>query len=52
VLYILRSAYRELTQRVGLVKEPRGAKTETVVQAVAAMQQDFSVLDKQLQDTI
>ena len=45
VLYILRSAYRELTQRVGLVKEPRGAKTAMVAQAVAAMQQDFSMLD-------
>jgi Fic family protein len=45
VLYILRSAYRELAQRVDLVKEPRGAKTELVEEAIVSMQQDFSVLD-------
>jgi hypothetical protein len=45
VLYILRSAYREFAQRVDVVKEPRGAKAELVEEAIASMQQDFSVLD-------
>jgi Fic family protein len=45
VLYVLRSAYREFAQRIGLVKEPRGAKAELVVGAIASMQQDFSVVD-------
>lgn len=45
VLYVLRSAYREFAQRIGLIKEPRGAKAELVEEAIASMQQDFSVLD-------
>ena len=45
VLYVLRSAYREFAQRVDVVKEPRGAKAELVEEAIASMQQDFSVLD-------
>jgi len=45
VLYVLRSAYREFAQRVGLVKEPRGAKAELVEEAIASIPQDFSVLD-------
>ncbi len=34
VLYILKAAYRELAERVGEVKAPRGAKTEQVLAAI------------------
>jgi hypothetical protein len=45
VLYVLRRAYRAFVQRVGLVKESRGAKADLVEDAIASIQQDFSVLD-------
>jgi Fic family protein len=45
VLYILRSAFRELEHRVGLVKEPRGAKAELVESAILSMEDDFNVVE-------
>ena len=44
-LGILRSAYREFEERVGAVRAPRGAKTETVRRAILAFPGEFSISD-------
>ncbi|MFQ5827966.1 MAG: Fic family protein [Candidatus Methylomirabilia bacterium] len=44
-LGILRSAYREFEQRVGAVRAPRGAKTETVRRAILAFPGEFAISD-------
>lgn len=44
-LGILRSAYREFEERVGAVRPPRGAKTETVRRAVFAFPGEFTISD-------
>ncbi|MCA9552997.1 MAG: Fic family protein [Myxococcales bacterium] len=47
VLSTLKTAYRELEQRVGDVAAPRGAKAERVEAAVARMEGRFQVADVQ-----
>ena len=42
-LGILRSAYREFEERVGAVRAPRGAKTETVRRAILAFPGEFTI---------
>jgi Fic family protein len=42
---ILRSAYREFEERVGTVRAPRGAKTETVRRAILAFPGEFRISD-------
>jgi Fic family protein len=44
-LGILRSAYREFEERVGAVRAPRGAKTETVRRAILAFPGEFAISD-------
>jgi Fic family protein len=43
VLYILKSAYKEFEERLGRVKEPKGAKTESVTAAVDRASGPFTV---------
>jgi Fic family protein len=47
LLYILRTAYRELEDRSGQIKAPRGEKGEVVSDAIRRMGGDFSVADLQ-----
>ncbi|MGH7408435.1 MAG: Fic family protein [Candidatus Methylomirabilales bacterium] len=44
-LGILRSAYREFEERVGAIRAPRGAKTETVHRAILAFPGEFAISD-------
>lgn len=44
-LGILRSAYREFEDRVGTIRAPRGAKTETVQRAILAFPGEFAISD-------
>lgn len=44
-LGIVRSAYREFEERVGAVRAPRGAKTETVRRAILAFSGEFAISD-------
>jgi len=44
-LGIVRSGYREFEERVGAVRAPRGAKTETVRRAILAFPGEFSISD-------
>ncbi len=44
-LGIARSAYREFEERVGSVRAPRGAKTETVRRAIFAFPGEFAISD-------
>jgi len=44
VLYILKSAYRELETRVGRTATPRGAKTEMVLAAIEGLTGDFNLV--------
>jgi len=46
-LYILTLAYRELESRVGQTKDPRGAKTELVRNAILRRTAPFQVADLQ-----
>ena len=43
LFFILKSAYREFEERIGQTAEPRGAKTERVVQAIERAKGSFSV---------
>ena len=43
VLFILKSAYRELIERVGEVQAPRGAKTEQVQAALRRLPREFTL---------
>jgi hypothetical protein len=45
LLFILKSAYKDLAGRIESVAEPRGAKTEAVLTAIAAMPGDFTFAD-------
>lgn len=45
VLFILKSAYREFVERVGETYEPRGSKTQMVLEAIAKMPGTFSLAD-------
>jgi len=45
VLFTFKEAYKELEERVGQLKSPRGAKTELILAAIAALNDDFSVGD-------
>lgn len=45
VLSILKSAYRELVERVGETQEPRGAKTQLVLTAIEKMSGSFSLTE-------
>ena len=45
LLFILKTAYRELEERVGQLKSPRGAKTELVESASAAFDGTFTLAD-------
>ena len=47
VLFTLKEAYKELEERVGQLKSPRGAKTELILAAIAGLNNDFSVGDLQ-----
>ena len=43
LLYVLKEAYRELEDRLGQIKAPRGEKSEVVVDAIRRMTGDFTV---------
>jgi len=43
LLFILKSAYRELVDRVGDTQAPRGAKTELVIGAISALPAEFTL---------
>lgn len=45
LLYILKSAYKELEDRIGRMKSPRGAKTELIEEAVESFSNEFTLLD-------
>jgi Fic family protein len=45
VLFILKSAYRELEERVGQLKSPRGGKTSVIRAAIASFSAEFTVSD-------
>jgi Fic family protein len=45
VLFILKSAYREFVERVGETSEPRGSKTQMVLETIARMPGTFSRTD-------
>jgi len=45
VLFILKTAYREFIDRVGDTAEPRGAKTQMVIDAIGRMAGTFSLAD-------
>ncbi len=47
LLFILKTAYKEFEQRVGQVREPRGAKTEQIIAAIARQSGEFRVADIQ-----
>ena len=47
LLFILKEAYQEFELRVGRAREPKGAKTELVLSAMARMEGPFSVADLQ-----
>jgi hypothetical protein len=43
ILFILKTAYRELVEGVGEVKAPRGTKTEMVLAAIGRLPHEFTV---------
>ncbi|MBI4667477.1 MAG: Fic family protein [Nitrospinae bacterium] len=45
VLFTLKTAYRELEERVGQVKSPRGAKTELIESAINSFTGEFTLSD-------
>lgn len=45
LLYILKSAYKEIEARVGQVEAPRGAKTEFILTAIGRMADPFHITD-------
>ena len=45
VLFILKTAYREFVERVGETAEPRGSKTQLVLEAIGKMSGPFSLAD-------
>lgn len=45
VLFIFKTAYREFVERVGETTEPRGAKTQLVMAAIARMPGEFAITD-------
>ena len=47
LLHVVKDAYAEFEQRVGLTREPRGAKTETVMAAVRRASGSFTVAQLQ-----
>ena len=49
LLFILKTAYRELENRLGRIKSPRGEKTDQIVQAIDGTLAAFSVSDIQRQ---
>jgi len=49
LLYILKSAYRELEERVGKTTSPKGAKTELITAAISRFAGPFRVSDIQRQ---
>jgi len=48
LLFILKNAYRELVDRVGDTQAPRGAKTELVIGAIAALPAEFTLAQLEL----
>jgi hypothetical protein len=44
-MFILKTAYREFVERVGETSEPRGSKTQRVLEAIAKMPGTFSLTD-------
>lgn len=45
VLFILKAAYKELEERVGQIKSPRGTKTELIEAAINAFSGEFTLSD-------
>jgi Fic family protein len=45
LLYILKLAYTEFTQRMGRVVTPRGSKTELIEEAISALPSEFTLSD-------
>ena len=45
VLFILKGAYREFVERVGETSEPRGSKTQLVLEVIGKMSGTFSLAD-------
>jgi len=43
VLFIMRSAYKEFAERVGMVRAPRGTKREQVLGAIARFTSEFTI---------
>lgn len=44
LLFILKSAYAELVDRVGEIKAPRGSKTEMILAAIERLPREFTVV--------
>jgi Fic family protein len=47
ILFTFKEVYKELEERVGQLKSPRGAKTELILAAIAGLNDDFSIGDVQ-----
>ena len=45
--FTFKEAYKELEERVGQLKSPRGAKRELVLAAISGLKDDFSISDIQ-----
>jgi len=45
ILYVLKTAYRELEQRVGQMQSPRGAKTGLVESAIKRLSEEFTLIE-------
>lgn len=45
VLFIIKEAYKELEERAGQIKEPKGAKTELIEAAIRSLKSGFTVSD-------
>jgi len=45
VLFILKTAYREFVERIGETSEPRGSKTQLVLETIGKLSGTFSLTD-------
>ncbi len=45
VLFILKTAYREFVERIGETSDPRGSKTQRVLESISKMPNTFSLTD-------
>ena len=47
VCFILKDAYKEFEERLGMIKSPKGDKTAMIIEAMEAIKGDFRVVDLQ-----